>query len=78
MAILFSGYNYFTWQPLSTYWQHVSKSDTVKKVIQLCGDVMPVPETADPSVIKDQMGELFLNASEYRSGDWIATIQETG
>ena len=78
MAISFSGYNYFTWQPLSIYWEHVSKSDTVKSIIKLCRDVFPVPELPHLEVIKRQLGELFLNASEYQLGDWIATIHETG
>ena len=46
--------------------------------MKLCRDVMPVPELFDSDIIKNQLGELFLNASEYRLGDWIATIHETG
>ena len=77
IGLSFSGNGFFSWQPLSRYWEQARVSPTLRAVLQLCRETFPVPRLQLGQLSAD-LGELFLNREEYRQGDWIVSVSETG
>ena len=80
VSLSFAGNGYFSWRekPFDAYWQQVRESPTLKRVHQLCRESFTVPPLPDIEEIKTNLGPLFLNRDEYREGDWIVSVSETG
>ena len=80
LSLNFSGNGYFSWreQPFDAYWQQVRENPTLKQVLQLCREGFTVPPLPNIKEIKTNLGPLFLNRDEYREGDWIVSVVETG
>jgi hypothetical protein len=80
VELSFSGNGFFTWQPLSRYWEAVRGLPTIPRLLRLCRETFPVPALADDDLdrLKSHLGELFLNRNDYQQGDWIVSVSETG
>lgn len=78
IELSFAGNGFFSWQPLSRYWEHVRASPALLSVLQICRETCPVPQLPHLDQLKNDLGELFLNRQEYQQGDWIVSVSETG
>lgn len=78
-AVCFVGNGYFTWQPLARYWEAIRQTPVVQETLHQCREHFPVPAAFTREVIAEALGEEpFLNADEYRAGDWVVTLRESG
>ena len=77
-SVRFSGNGFFTWQPLSAYWDSIHFTSPVSTIMNICRDAFPAREFAKLDDLKDDIGELFLNYEGYTPGDWIVSVSETG
>lgn len=78
VKLSFAGNGYFTWQPLARYWENIRRGPTIPKVLEICRETFPVRRLDFLPRLKSDLGELFLNRDEYREGDWIVSVSETG
>ena len=78
LKLSLSGMGYFTWQPLSAYWEFARQGNNIQKLLRTCRDVYPAPPLVEPDFLKERLGELFLNQKEYQPGDWIVSVSESG
>ncbi len=78
LGLSFHGNGYFTWQPLEAYWRVAGHTATVRKTLQLCREIWPVPELGGLEALHEALGERFLNRADYQPGDWIVSVSESG
>ena len=78
LKLSLSGMGYFTWQPLSAYWEFARQGNNIQNLLRTCRDAYPAPPLVEPDLLKERLGELFLNQKEYRTGDWIVSVSESG
>ncbi len=78
LSLSFSGYGYFTWQPLAAYWTTVRQSASIQKALQMCKEISPASPQINLIALKERLGEMFLNQEDYRIGDWIVSVSESG
>ena len=78
LSVNLSGYGYFTWQPLSSYWNSIRGAPPVSTIMSICKSSFPVREFARLEDLREEIGDLFLNNEDYSVGDWIVSVRETG
>jgi hypothetical protein len=76
IELSFYGMGYFSWQPLSAYWSCAKQSTSLRNVMQLCREAFPAPALRES--FTEHLGKLFLNREDYRRGDWIVSVSESG
>jgi hypothetical protein len=77
-SVNLSGNGYFSWQPLSSYWNAIRATSSFSAVTSICRSSFPVREFARLEDLREDIGDLFLNYEDYSVGDWIVSIRETG
>ena len=78
LSVKLSGNGFFTWQPLSVYWDAIRSSSPIATISQICRDSFPAPEFDRLDDLRADIGPLFLNDEGYKAGDWIISVSETG
>lgn len=77
ISLNLAGNGFFTWQPLPEYWQRVRNAPSLTILRRLCRESFPAPAFSLEQFRRD-LGPLFMNYEDYKSGDWIVTVSETG
>ncbi|MEM7014462.1 MAG: hypothetical protein AAF585_23625 [Verrucomicrobiota bacterium] len=78
VELSFSGQGFFTWKPISEYKNQYQNAAPLLAARRICREFFPVVRNERFERIAAHLGETFLNQEDYREGDWILTIDESG
>jgi hypothetical protein len=78
ISVRLSGNGYFTWQPLDKYWNQIKVTSTVMTLMRICKEFIPAQSFEFGGSEQAIFSELFLNADDRETGDWIVSVAESG